>query len=84
MIVRNAIGTVPSNSRGHYHHHNNASSSSEENDQVNYEKHYSRFSTLLTFLSKMLDDEYFWLQGSGDVLIPGTPLLLLCFTPLCK
>lgn len=34
MIIRNAIGSVPSNSRGHYHHHNNASSSSEENDQV--------------------------------------------------
>ena len=70
MIVRNAIGTVPSNSRGHYHHHNNASSSSEENDQASYEKHCSRFSTLLTFLSKMLD-EYFWLRGYGEVKILG-------------
>eukprot|EP00088_Acartia_fossae_P036709 TRINITY_DN3790_c1_g2_i3.p1 TRINITY_DN3790_c1_g2~~TRINITY_DN3790_c1_g2_i3.p1 ORF type:complete len:758 (-),score=164.78 TRINITY_DN3790_c1_g2_i3:359-2632(-) len=34
MIVRNAIGSVPSSSRNQHHHHHNTSSSSEENDQV--------------------------------------------------
>ncbi len=33
MIVRNAIGAIPSSSRGHHHH---TSSSSEESDQVCY------------------------------------------------